>query len=670
MNNIENTSQSVTSAINSDYSVKVESRRCIDAHEERQLALSSSSGLDNRSELPVDNAEFKLEPFVEQFNGVITVRPVDQDFRPSENNQKVPYVAQNQNVYIQPTTCVSYIGNDIKESTVPPVVNTLVTLVNNKNLISSKFEVLRLPISSSSLSVTYEESKNSLQILSSDVEMSLPEVFRSPVNYASHNHSHDNNVIHYYSSYQNDDAVRMHRNEPQQVFGAHDSCTADDLNSTAATCSPSKFVKSLPTVVNSPLNNYIIIEPQMNYLREVKEKGSISTTQCHNDNDVIEYIRNTQDCNIESTRCPDNDNVFLITHVESLSTQQCPNGRNIVNFITVSPDSDDMSTPCPSNKKSHSVDVYQNSETCCAPDYGSLPINVEQFVAESDEILSQTQCSEFLREPSGNAGPLRSITCLHTCADCNKHFSTRHGLQRHSLTHADDALGLRSDESITNYLLNLHSRIHSGERTYTCLQCDKQFITELGLKEHALIHTGESPYTCLLCNNRFITRRGLQEHSLSHSGERPYPCLQCDKQFKTKQRLEEHTLSHTAERLPTCLKSDKQFKTKKSLQIHALSHTGERPYACLECYKQFKTKGNFKQHAVSHTGETPYACLQCDKQFKRKQALNTHCLVHTDENPFTCLQCNKQFKTKMCLKTHVPSHTDERPYACSVINSS
>jgi len=100
MNNIKPTLQSVTSNLNSDYSVKVERRRCID---DEQLA-SSSSGLGDRSELLVDIEEFKLEPVVEQFNEVITVSPVDQDFRPSENNRKVHYVTQNQNVCIELTT--------------------------------------------------------------------------------------------------------------------------------------------------------------------------------------------------------------------------------------------------------------------------------------------------------------------------------------------------------------------------------------------------------------------------------------------------------------------------------------------------------------------------------------------------------------------------------------
>jgi len=391
-------------------------------------------------------------------------------------------------------------------------------------LISLEVEVpvSKLPISSSTLPVTYDESKNSLQILSTDIEMSLPEVVRSPsVNYASHIHNEDNNVTYYCSSRQNDDAVRMHRNEQQHGFEAHDSCTADDLNSTAVTCSRSKFVKSLPTAVNSPLNNYIKIEPQMNYLSELEVKGSISTTQCPNDPDVFNYIHNTQDCNMVSTRCPDNDNVFLITHVESLSTQQCPNSRNFVNLITATPDIDDMSTPCPSSKESHYVDVYQNSETRYAPDYGSLPVNVEQFVVESDEMRSQTQCTELPRELDGHADALHTPTCLHTCVKCNQHFSTRHGLQLHSLTHTNDALGLRTDESTTKYLINLHSRIHTGERTCTCFFCEKQLITELGLKGHALSHTGERPYTCLQFDKQFKTKEALKRHAHSHTGEGP-----------------------------------------------------------------------------------------------------------------------------------------------------
>ena len=66
-----------------------------------------------------------------------------------------------------------------------------------------------------------------------------------------------------------------------------------------------------------------------------------------------------------------------------------------------------------------------------------------------------------------------------------------------------------------------HVLIHSGEKPYSCTECDK----ECGL--HELTHSGEKPYSCSK-GDQNSDNMG-KKHVLTHSGEKLYSCSECDK---------------------------------------------------------------------------------------------------------------------------------------------
>uniref|UniRef100_A0A4W5KXE7 C2H2-type domain-containing protein n=1 Tax=Hucho hucho TaxID=62062 RepID=A0A4W5KXE7_9TELE len=111
----------------------------------------------------------------------------------------------------------------------------------------------------------------------------------------------------------------------------------------------------------------------------------------------------------------------------------------------------------------------------------------DQVLNSNDRTRAQAQGGGAT---SGNSKEKRSL-----CMFCNKGFSC---LQK----------------------VEIHQRVHTGVKPYSCTQCDMCVAEAGSLKRHQRVHTGERPFTCTHCRKRFSEKSYLRIHQQSNHSTR------------------------------------------------------------------------------------------------------------------------------------------------------
>jgi len=158
-------------------------------------------------------------------------------------------------------------------------------------------------------------------------------------------------------------------------------------------------------------------------------------------------------------------------------------------------------------------------------------------------------------------------------------------------------------KSTNNSTFSAHVRNHNSVASYVCEECGKECSTPQSLSTHRRSHMPASsfPYSCNFCPKRFPHVSLLQIHERVHTGEKPFQCNDCGQCFGSQSSLIKHNRNiHTPEdQMPyKCSECGKTFsKARRKVYFgHLKQHSGIKDHICPLCNAAFSSRGYLGNH--------------------------------------------------------------------------
>ncbi|KAG7476122.1 zinc finger Xfin-like [Solea senegalensis] len=350
-----------------------------------------------------------------------------------------------------------------------------------------------------------------------------------------------------------------------------------------------------------------------------------------------------------------------------------------------------------------------------------FPVYLQRHV----EVHKNRENKEPLEKEQPSSSPPQSLESLKQpnvlnqlqCSLCKDIFEEAHELRKHCLAHI------------------------TGSSSNQCPFCKHKFSHRRYLVRHMIIHTGDKSFSCTNCGKQFFRHFYLKLHrekclpaqTQNVKTERLYECSYCPRSFSKKDRLINHHLGHKTKTLLMCSRCGQYYGVRKLNQhqrdcgvpseIKAsnlkqrISHSNlsahKKPLQsnankvlqlkCPHCTQRFRFKSLLLRHLVSHTGVQPYACVHCGHRYSSQSLCFQHAALCDGVNKqgpsngksdaeanlpsmpplseaaqkqtegkaelYKCKFCTKTFTKPRYLRSHILTHNEVKPYRCKACDS-
>ena len=161
----------------------------------------------------------------------------------------------------------------------------------------------------------------------------------------------------------------------------------------------------------------------------------------------------------------------------------------------------------------------------------------------------------------------------YQCSECYASFSAESVLKLHMRVHSDRPHAFEctvcGKKFIFHSLLKNHMAVHTGKKHVFCAQANNSTTNnDSSMVLAAGGAVASKRFICSMCGKCFGSRQRLDIHKRVHSGEKPFRCHLCSKSFNQRAHLIRHLNAHNKVKPYHCTICTKAYSSRLDLRLH------------------------------------------------------------------------------------------------------